>query len=86
MNFAASDLDDLADGHRFVAAEIQNSFQNEVGIQAGGSECGRVAGFEGQRQKDASVERAVVVGITRQNEAMGQCFGIVRVRFSHLRR
>ena len=36
VDFSPSDLDDSTDGNRFVAPEIQDPLQDEVGVQAGG--------------------------------------------------
>ena len=78
MDFPAPDLDDLADRNRLVAPEIEHSFQDEIGVQAGGSKGGGIAGLEGQREQNARVKRAVVVGVARQDEPMRQSFGINR--------
>lgn len=85
MNFAAPDLDDLADGDWFIAANIEHSFEDEVRIHAGGSKGGGVACFEGEREQSAGVERAVVVRITRQNKSVGKGFGVNRVQIGHER-
>ena len=48
MDLASPDLDDLTDGDRLVAPDVENSFQDEIGIQPGGSKGGRIAGLERQ--------------------------------------
>ena len=67
VDLPAADLDDLADRDRLVATEVEDPLQDEVGVEPGGAESGRVTGFEGQRQQGTRIEGPVVVGITRQD-------------------
>ncbi len=83
MDFSAADLHHAADGDRFVAPQIQDSFQNEVRVQARPSKRRRIGGLEGQRDQDARVKCAVVIGVARQDEMMGQRLTIGGLRFGH---
>ena len=80
MDLAASDLHDLADRNGLITPDVEHSFQDQVCIQSGGSKGRGVACLEGQREQDSGVERAVVVRIARQNQPVGQGFGINRVQ------
>jgi hypothetical protein len=86
VDLATSDLDDLTDGNRLVTPDIQDSFQDEVGVQSGGSKGRCIASLERQGEEDSGVERPVVVGIARQDEPMGQGFGINRGQIGHAHR
>ena len=83
MDLSAPDLHDLADGNRLITPDVEHSLEDEVRVDSGGSKGGRIAGLEGKREQDSGVERAVVVGIARQHEPVGQGFGINRVLFGH---
>ena len=48
LDFATANLDHSSDRDRLIAADIQNSFENQVGIQAGGAKRRRVTRLEGQ--------------------------------------
>ncbi len=84
MNLPAPDLDDAADRHRLVTAQIEHSLQYQVGIQARGTKGSRVTGLECQRDKDARVKRAMMIGISRQDKMVGQDLGITGWRFGHV--
>ena len=86
VDLPASDLHDLPDRNRLVAPDVENPFQDEVCVQAGGTESGRVTGFECQREQGTRVEGSVVVGIAGQDEAMGQGLCILGLRLCHARR
>jgi hypothetical protein len=47
MDLSAPDLHNVADRNGFIAAQIEDTFQDEVGVQSGGTEGCRVAGLEG---------------------------------------
>ena len=66
----APDLHNLADRNGFVAAEVKDSFQDEVGVQPGGTEGRRVAGLEGKGEQGTRIECPMVIGIARQDKAM----------------
>lgn len=85
VNLAASDLDDLADGNRLIAADIEHSLEDEVCGCARGSKRGGVACLEGQREQSTGVERAIVVCIARQNKPVRKGFGVRLVRIGHER-
>ena len=51
MNLPASDLHDLPDRNRLIASDVENPFQDKVCVQAGGTESGRVTGFERSASK-----------------------------------
>ena len=61
-------------------------FRTRLAFKPGGSKRGCVAGLERQREQHSGVERSVVVRIARQNEPMGQGFGINRVQIGHAHR
>jgi len=82
----APDLHNLADRNRFVAAKIKNSFQDEVGVQPGGTEGRRVAGLKGEGEQGTRIECPMVIGITRQDKAMSQGFEVLGLRLRHARR
>ncbi len=82
----APDLDNLADRNGFVAAEVKDSFQDEVGVQPGGTEGRRVAGLEGKGEQGTRIECPMVIGITRQDKAMSQGFEVLGLRLRHARR
>ena len=71
-------------GNRLITPDIEHSLQDEVRVQSGGSKGGCVACLECEREQDSGVERAVVVGIARQNEPVSQGFGINRVQIGHV--
>jgi hypothetical protein len=83
VDFPSPDLDHTADGHRFVAPQIQDPFKDEVCIQPRRAKRGCIAGLKGQRDQDARVKRAVVISVARQNEVVGERFTIVGLRFGH---
>jgi hypothetical protein len=86
VNLPASDLNDLPDRHRLIAPDVENPFQDEVCVQSGSAERGRVSSFKRQRQQGTRIEGSVVVGIARQDQAMAQGFCILGLRLSHARR
>ena len=86
MDLAAPDLDHAADRDRLITAEVQDALQDQVGVEARGTEGRRITGFEGQGQEDARIERPMMVGVAREHEAMGQRFAFIRVQFGHARR
>ncbi len=86
MDFSSPNLDHAADWNRLVTAQIQHSFQDEVGIQAGGPKGGCITGLKRQGEQDAGVKGPVMIAVAGQDEAMCQCFGISGVRFVHARR
>ena len=63
VDFSSPDLDHATNRNRLVAPKIEDSFQNQVGVQAGRSKSRRVASLQGQRNQNPGVERAVVIGI-----------------------
>jgi hypothetical protein len=77
MDLAAADLNDLADGDGLIAAKIEHPLQDEIRIQAGGAEGRGITGLEGQGKQGTGVERSVMIGVPRQNQVMGQCFGVL---------
>jgi hypothetical protein len=85
VDLASSDLDHATDRYGLVTPEIQDSFQDQVGVQARGSERRRIAGLERQRKENSGVKRSVVIGVPWQDEAMGEGLGIIRVQFGHAR-
>ena len=85
MDLAATDLDDLADGDRLIATEVEDSLQDEIGIEPGGVECGRVTGLECEGEECAGIEGPVVVGITRQDQAMGEGLCFLGLSLGHAR-
>ena len=48
MDFAASDLHDLADRDRLIATDVEDSLEDEIGVQSGGSKGGGIGRFEGE--------------------------------------
>ena len=86
VDLPAPDLHDFADRNRFVAAKIEYSFQNEIRVQTRGAEGGCITGLEREGQQSAGVERSVMIGITRQDEAMSQGFKVLRLGLWHQRR
>ena len=86
MYLPAPDLHNLADRDGFVAAEVKNSFQDEVGVQPGGTEGRRVAGLEGKGEQGTRIECSMVIGIARQDKAMSQGFEVLGLRLRHARR
>ncbi len=85
VDLTASDLDDAADGHGDVAAQVEDSFQDEIGIKAGGVVSRGISGLQGQREQGAGVERPVMVGVAGQDESVRERLGVVRVRRCHTR-
>ena len=86
MDLPAPDLHDFAYRNRFVTAKIEHSLQNKIGVQARGAEGGCITGLECEGQESACIECSVVIGITRQDEAMCQSFKILRLGLWHERR
>jgi hypothetical protein len=86
MNLSASNLNNLADRNRLIASDVENPFQDEVCVQASGTESGRVTGFKRQRQQGTRIKGSVVVGIARQDQAMAQGLCILGLRLCHARR
>ena len=86
VDLPAPDLHNLADRNRFVAAKVEDSFQDEVGVQAGGTEGRRVAGLEGEGEQGTRIECPMVIGITRQDKVMSQGFKVLGLRLRHARR
>ncbi len=82
----APDLHNLADRNGFVAAEVKDSFQDEVGVQPGGTEGRRVAGLEGKGEQGTRIECPMVIGIARQDKAMSQGFEVLGLHLRHARR
>jgi hypothetical protein len=80
VDLAAPDLHDFAYWNRFVTAKIEYAFQNEIRVQTRGSEGGGITGFERKGQQSAGVERSVMIGITRQDQAMSERFKVLRLR------
>lgn len=86
MDFAAFDLNDLADAYRLVTTDVEHPFQDEVGIEAGGPKSRRVGRLKRQGKQHSGVERSMVVRIAWQNQPMGQGFRINRVQIGHAHR
>lgn len=86
VNLPAPDLHNIADGDRFVAAEIENTLKNEVGVEAGGPEGGGVTGLERQSKQGPCVQGSMMIGVAGQHEAMGQGFDVLRWGLWHARR
>jgi hypothetical protein len=86
VNLPSSDLHDLPDRHRLIAPDVENPFQDEVCVQSGSAERGRVSSFKRQCQQGTRVEGSVVVGIAWQDQAMAQGLCILGLRLSHARR
>ena len=82
----APNLHNLADRNGFVTAEVKDSFQDEVGVQPGGTEGRRVAGLEGKGEQGTRIECPMVIGIARQDKAMSQGFEVLGLRLRHARR
>ncbi len=83
MDLPASNLHNLADRNRFIAAQVEDSFEDEIGVQPGGTEGRRVAGLQGKSEEGSRVECPVVIGIARQDQAMSQSFEFLGLRFRH---
>ncbi len=80
---SASDLHNVADGNRFVAAQVEDTFEDEVGVQPGGTEGRCVAGLESKGEQGTRIESPVVIGITRQDKAMSQGFEVLGLSLRH---
>ena len=83
VDLAAPDLDHPADPDRLVAAQVEDPLQDQVGVQARGAIGRGIGRLERHREQDARVERAVMIGIARQDEAMGQDFVAGRHPHAH---
>jgi hypothetical protein len=86
MDLPAPDLHDLANRDRLVTSEIENPFENQIGIEPSSTEGGCVACLECKRQQGSGVKCAMVIGIARQDKAMGQGFDVLVRRLCHARR
>lgn len=74
VDFGALDGDDLADGDGLEATEVEDAFEDEIGGGACGAVGGCVASFEGEGEEGAGVERAMMIGVAGEDEAVCQGF------------
>ena len=85
MDFATADLDDASDRDRLITSEIQDSLQNEIGVQTRGAKRRGVACLEREGEQDACIESPMMIGVARKDEAIHDSLAFIRVQIGHAR-